>query len=129
MNEERAAEILNGMAYKPGYRVRAVATGTYEVAMILIMDTYDSTPRAGGYQPPATITSPTVYIDTEHLDKLGVMGAAMQAIIQVETHEAREFLRDGQGGPAPFHPHNRSGETAFKLVSKLPVQVRYPEPR
>ena len=129
MNEERAAQILSGMAYKPGYRVRAWASGTYQVAMELDLDTYDSSPDRFGRMRPAGIISPTVYIDTEHLDKAGVMGAGLMAVLQIEVHEAREFWRDGHGGPAPFHPHNRSGEAAFKLVSGLPVTVNYPKPR
>lgn len=128
MKATEAAEILNGMRYKPGYRVYAQPVAGSLVEMELVLDTYDSSPDRSGRMHPAMITSPTVYIDAEKLDEEGVMGAGLLACLQVEVHEAREFWRDERTGRAPFHPHNKGGEAAMQRVANIPVSVRYPKP-
>lgn len=128
MKAIEAAGILNRMAYKPGYRVDAWPVAEYVVTMELTLDTWNSTPWSDGRMSQAMILSPPARIDCEKLDKEGVMGAGLLAVLQIEAHETREFWREGRGGPAPFHPHNKSGEEAMKRIAGIQVDITYPEP-
>jgi hypothetical protein len=129
MNARAAAELLNIMTHKPGYEVTAEPLDDHRVILEMWFPSHDSTPSPDGSHRAGRFGSPVVILDTAGLDAEGVTGLAVMAIDQVETHETREFYRVAHG-IAPFHPHNRSGEAAWKRIQNLKDRVRvlYPAP-
>jgi hypothetical protein len=131
MNAHQASELLSKMTYKPGTSVEAwgVGRGDNTVFLKFAFDSWDSTPRPGGYHEQARFGSPPITIDVSGLDAVEVAGAGLIALEQVEQHETREFWRLAHG-MAPFHPHNKSGVRAWEHVRTLRnrVRVSYPEP-
>lgn len=128
MRAPEAAEVLNGMQYKPGSDVVALPVDDDLVMLSVSFVSFDSTPNEN-WNRPATFGTPPILIRTRSLDREGVQAAGLNALLEVEAHETREFWREKNGMKvAPFHPHNRSGETAWQRTRAIPVEVIYPEP-
>lgn len=129
MMAAEAAELLNGQRYKPGSVVVALPIGDDMVGMTFTFDSWDSTPEWDGSNRRAGFSSPPILIETRSLDEEGVLAAGLNAVIEVEIHEAREFWRQKNGARrAQFHPHNRSGDAAWQRTRAIPVEVLYPKP-
>jgi hypothetical protein len=113
MQVQSAIDYVNGgsFVYKPGY-VFFAQDYTYRMGgAILLTITFDalSTDRDDareGYKKilePLVTTFPIIVQDCKSDDDL--LFQILRAIIDLETHEAREFLRKRPTYSAPFHPH------------------------
>lgn len=124
-----AARLLDKMSYKPGTIVSAHAVSDTQVSMSASFDSWNSTPTPYGTHDRARFGTPPIYLDVSGLNELEVVGVGLLALKEVEDHEIREFWRVAHG-VAPFHPHNQSGERAWKHIQGLRnrVTVRYPQP-
>lgn len=118
MEISEAVDIINGMVYRPGYTIRAVdSTRRYErsVNVLITAETRDSGtvdhPDMWRENYPAHVIAPAAFnilipANAEKRDLFKLIGLA---IIEFETHEMREFLRDPDTGIAPLHPHTQAG--------------------
>lgn len=123
-----AVKLLEEMIWRPGTEASYWPVGPHHIGMEVLLRTFDSSPEPDGRLHIADITSPPVKIRVEGLTEEQVLGSALNAMLQIEAHEIREFFRRGNGGPAPFHPHNTDGEEAWQRTRGLQVEVRYPRP-
>lgn len=128
MRAEQAVAILDRHPYKPGYQVSSRRLGEYLVSLEMEFPSYNSTPEWDGSNEPAVFYTPPILIDVRSLDEEGVEAAGLNALLEVEAHESREFWRRRPDMVAPFHPHNHSGEAAWQRTRAIPVRVMYPPP-
>lgn len=56
-------------------------------------------------------------IPVADLDDIGLYRAVLDRIIEIQLHEAREFLRVAPTYWAPFHPHRADGMARYGSVS------------
>lgn len=113
MDAKSAIALVNQLIYRPGWTIEAVSlTDRFEGAICLQI-TYptriaDRDQADAGYPVEMTASAKFVVLagpcnDTELYRKV------LEAILKVECHEAREFLRVHPTNWAPFHPHRSDG--------------------
>lgn len=113
MRVQSAIDLIGGLVYKPGWefiatdhtkrfedsvhvRVRYVALNSNRDQAIL------------GY--PTEITTYAEFaFPVGDCDEAAVLRHMLDCIIEIEIHEAREFLRLPGSYEAPFHPHRVDG--------------------
>ena len=123
MDLQQSIDLVNTVLYKPGWEFQAEShTNRFEgtINVTIQYPAFDSgsnsVPDAWrtGYSteilPTARASFPIVTSDT---DRNGVLRRLLSAILDIEQHEAREFLRDPMTGEAPFHPHRIAGMTTW----------------
>lgn len=129
MYSKDAVALLSKMQYKPGSRLYFYNDGNHHVWMEMEFQGYNSTPdplTGRCDHSMGTFFAPPISLSVRGLDAEQVLAAALNAIVQVETHEAREFWRFKNGGGAPFHPHNMEGERNWNRTRNVPALVEYP---
>lgn len=127
MQVQSALDYVNGgsFVYKPGWTFVAQS---YEYRMqgaILLTITFDalSTDRddaRNGYNvilEPLVTTFVVHVIDCKSDDDL--LFQILTKIIDLETHEAREFLRKRPTYSAPFHPHRHDSMINWAVKNKI----------
>lgn len=119
-----AINLINALAYKPGWRISAVAV-PYETTKVCVAVEY-TVPNSNrklaeaGY-PDEVSVSPVELFEVAEMDTLALLKAVLDHLIDIETHEAREFLRvPSVGWAAPFHPHRWSGESMWRAAGGQP---------
>lgn len=119
MEVQAAIDLIHGVIYKPGWLFKATDhTNRYEgtISVEVTYPALDSGSRTipyawrTGYSDAipsgAHASFPIIVSDT---DRYGVYRRLLSAILDIEEHEAREFLRTPDNGEAPFHPHTIEG--------------------
>lgn len=114
MNVASAVELINNsLVYKPGWAFTATDhTNRFEDTIVVRIDypaqNSNRDQAADGY--PESIQTyasfPLVVRDCTDED---LAFQVLQAVVKIEVHEAREFLRLKPTMWAPFHPHNVDG--------------------
>jgi hypothetical protein len=113
METDTAIELISQLAYKPGWVFEAsdhchrfegtiilkVSYPAHETAREKARDGYPDT-----NQPHATFP-----IQVHRLDATELYRAVLNVIAEIDSHEAREYLRVSPTYWAPFHPHNIDG--------------------
>lgn len=118
MRVESAIALINNLVYKPGWHFTATDhTKRFESTVLVRIDypAVDSgRPNAMRDEPyssedilPAAYASFPIVVD--QCDDEGLYLAMLQVILEIEMHEAREFLRVKPTYWAPFHPHQTDG--------------------
>jgi hypothetical protein len=116
MNTQEAVEAVNGMVFKPGWRVTAADfLGMVEVTMYI--DTVDTSyPDADGTCRKQVTLYREKMINPGGLDLEGLCYQVLKLAMETDVHEDREFLKvRGEDGRwySPLHPHTRAGEEAW----------------
>lgn len=127
MDVQQAIDLVNTVLYKPQWQfVAEDHTNRFEGAINVTISypAFDSgsnsVPDAwrSGYDarvlPLARASFPVIVGDT---DRDGVLRRLLTAILDIEEHEAREFLRIPMTGEAPFHPHRIDGMTRWGNIN------------
>ena len=119
MTPEQAVAEVNGMVFKPGWRVQAEPFGPVKVIVTMYIDTVDTS-----YPDPDGVCRKTVTLYRETIfnpDGMDLEAVCYQVLmlgVQTDIHEDREFLKvrraDGTWF-APLHPHTPQGERAWLL--------------
>lgn len=114
MEAQRFCDVINDLAYRPGWSFRAVEIPDGQrleggnVIITVAVETLDTNRECArdGYTTPKIIGD-AIPIDAGRFDTSDDVAAFMFAtIMDFEVHEAREFLRiKGEDYRAPFHPH------------------------
>ncbi|WP_282795220.1 hypothetical protein [Streptomyces sp. CC224B] len=113
METESAIKLIGEVIYKPGWELNARDHSSWcEGAIVVgvyhpIVNSNRGQADAGH---PNEVTAyaefPLVVADCTDED---LYAALLRVIMQIEEHEAREFLRVRPTGWAPFHPHRVTG--------------------
>lgn len=107
-----AIELVSQLVYKPGYMFSAEDhSRRFEGSILLRIDYHAPASERGeapeyGREIDTYATFPLVVRDCDDID---LYRAIIDCIMQIEEHEAREFLRVSPTMWAPFHPHNIDG--------------------
>lgn len=109
-----AQSLMEGLIYKPGWQFRLEDHGKRFEAAAVLHVTYPAQDsdrdKAPEYKVPVAGGARASFpIILEELDNVGFYREVMEAILRIEQHEAREFLRVAPTMWAPFHPHRLSG--------------------
>lgn len=109
MNIDDAAELVNGLVFRPGWEISAE-----EMSGVLLVffdiDTFDTSypGPTGVYYKAKKIMSSKYIRNVEDLTPDQVRYRILELAHEVDWHEDCEFLREKVDGQwvAPFHPHN-----------------------
>lgn len=108
-----AIHLVNSLIFMPGWKFTAEDhRNRFEGAIRVRIDypalNSDRSEAANGYPTPITTYAafPVIVADC---DDTCLYRKIMDAIICIQTHEAREFLRVSGTYWAPFHPHRIDG--------------------
>lgn len=113
MDIQSAIALVEQVVYKPGWQFTATDhTKRFEGTICLRVDyVAQETSRemaAEGY-PQNNAPYASFPIIVRDLDTVGLYGEILKIILEIEEHEAREFLRIKPTFWAPFHPHQIDG--------------------
>lgn len=114
MDARTAVAEINSIHFMPGWRVSAhpLYSGSNVVVVTCEVDTVNSDQDMAvqGYPQKITI-APTMVIDPQDIRSKDALYAGILGwLVELFTHEAREFLRVGNDMEAPFHPHKAEGD-------------------
>jgi hypothetical protein len=114
MRVDSACELINQLCYKPGWKFTASDhTNRFESSIKVRIDypalNSNREQAADGYQDEIPVTYAEYPILVDDLDDMGLYRVVVDIITDIETHEAREFLRVCPTYWAPFHPHRAEG--------------------
>lgn len=123
MRVESAMELINSsLIYKPGWRISATDhTNRFEGTILVRIDyparNSNRDQASDGYSEEIN-TYAIFPVTVEDCDDLSLMRHVLDKIIEIEAHEAREFLRVKPTNWAPFHPHRVGGMKAWGTPEK-----------
>lgn len=123
MRVESALDLINSLVYKPGWRISATDhTNRFEGAIKVKIEypAYDSKRadmKDGGELKEIT-TYASFAIIVEECDDVSLYFRVLLAIILIDVHEAREFLRVQPTYWAPFFPHRIDGMKRWREMIK-----------
>lgn len=112
MNVESAVQLINQLVYKPGWKISATDhTNRFEGAVQVRIDYpahASEREEAPNYAREIQTYAefPMIVVDC---NDASLYRRVINAIVEIETHEAREFLRVVPTMWAPFHPHRIDG--------------------
>lgn len=119
MEVQSAVELVNQVIYKPGWNFEAEPHTPRFEGTISVCITYPAADSGSNSFPEAwrdgflhlvpggaKARHPIVVSD---VDDVGLYKRLIDVILDIEEHEAREFLRILPTGWAPFHPHRVDG--------------------
>jgi hypothetical protein len=115
---ESAIQLVNQLIYKPGWKITAEdATNRHENAIRLRIDypaqeTSRQAARAGYDQDNLPYAAFYIMIGP-NCDDISLYRFVAERIIEIDTHEMREYLRVNPTLWAPFHPHQLDGMTRW----------------
>jgi hypothetical protein len=118
MRVESALELINNsLVYKPGWKISATDhTNRFEDTIVIKIEyparnsNRDQADNGYSEEINTYATFPVIVADC---DDLSLMRNVLNKIIEIEAHEAREFLRVKPTNWAPFHPHRVGGMRAW----------------
>lgn len=118
--EQAIALIEHELSYKPGWTFKAEDHTSRFEGTVKVTISYPAIPSETypvyGKEIQTYATFPVIVTECSE-DQ--VLHKVAKAILDIEAHETREFLRVGQTGRAPFHPHNIAG---MRLWNELEVK-------
>jgi len=123
VNTDTAITLVNGLVYKPGWRMNATDnTARFEGSIVLelVEATYMSE-RANatqGYAERIDARASFIIQVGALTDDIELYREVLDRIVQFDVHEAREFLRVRETMWAPFHPHRVDGMHRFGRVAE-----------
>lgn len=114
---QTALDLVGQLIYRPGWEFTATDHSSRFEGSICVRVDYPAQetsrtmalkgyPESYGLNNRPYALFPIVVRD---LDNIGLYAAILQAIAQIDIHEAREYLRIHPTGWAPFHPHQIDG--------------------
>lgn len=114
MRVDSAINLIDHLVYKPGWKFTAEDhTNRFEGAIKLRIDypAMDSgrDSAKNGYDIPIPVTYAIFPMHVIDCDDVSLYRKILGCIMEIEEHEAREFLRVLPTLWAPFHPHNIDG--------------------
>jgi hypothetical protein len=140
VNVDTAIALIGHLVYKPGWRFEPEDNRQRFENSIKVTIWYTATDSGrdharDGYPDAESDGTPTIrpggqarmstVIMLDGLDNVSLYGELMSVILEIEEHEAREFLRVKPSYWAPFHPHQTDGMCRLAAVSgKSPADVR-----
>lgn len=133
MDITSAIDLISSLCYKPGWTFQAEDhtnrfEGSVKVTIHYPAQNSNRDQAAAGY-PEEITTYATFALVVADCDLESLVFQVLQAIVKIETHEAREFLRVSPTMWAPFHPHRVDGmkrwsaRTGEPMVSDLQFGV------
>lgn len=125
MDARTAVAEINSIHFMPGWRISARLTpgdtwtwAPDRVRVTCEVDTVNSDRDMAikGYPEEITI-APSMVIDAHNISSRDELYAGILGwLVEIFTHEAREFLRVGDGMDAPFHPHKAEGDARLRAA-------------
>lgn len=112
MEFDRADRLIKGISYKPGWtlQLREWGAGLSELSVVFPSLETDRR-RAPDYAEKIVMAPSTLIYLGDIASEEDLYARVFQFILQVETHEAREFFGvDGDRFYKPLHPHTPAGE-------------------
>lgn len=120
-----ALNLINqGLVYKPGWSFLATDhtnrfEGTVMVRIDYVAQNSNRDQACLGY-PETISTYATFPLVVADCTQDAVLRKIILAIVEIETHEAREFLRLRETWDAPFHPHRIAGMKGWHGRNMMP---------
>lgn len=121
MSAADAADVINGLIYKPGWLIQATPWTERHQDAIKIHFEY---PAFNSSEPPYFPTAITARADFAILagdcpDPTILLAKLAGLLLTIEEHEMREFLRLGRGDhEALFHPHTTDGIRRWATIGQ-----------
>lgn len=132
MEIQTALNLVNGdpvsgtpsaFVYKPGYEFHADSyeyrmQGAILLTISMVTQSTDREDARNGYEKmlePLHTTFPIIVKDCKTEDDF--MYEVLKVVIELETHEAREFLRKRGTFSSPFHPHRHDSMERYARYS------------
>jgi hypothetical protein len=112
MRVDSAVDLVNGIVYRPGWTITAKPhTARFEGAICVRIEyPAQNTDRDQAPDYPTPIqTRATFPLIVSECDDVALYRQVMDAIMEIEEHEAREYFRVEPTHWAPFHPHRVEG--------------------
>lgn len=111
---QTAIDLIDLIAYKPGWTFKASDLtkrfeGTVSVKITYPARKSEREEAPAGYPTEIEPYAEFPIIVTECADQNALYRCVLDAILVIEQHEAREFLRIRPTYWAPFHPHTVDG--------------------
>jgi hypothetical protein len=123
MDAAVAARRLSKFTFKPDWDLRFTSQLS-RIEMQVDFVAWESTPDPYYGPHKVVIHVPPVTFDVSGLTWLEVQRVALSALIEIDTHDDREFWRD-ENGKATYHPHHQDGEDNWQNTASAPMW-RYP---
>ncbi len=129
MRVDSAVLLVNNLIYKPGWTLTATDyTHRFESTICVKVEypapNSDRDNAKRGYEddvlPTARAGFPIVVADC---DDASLYRKIIDVILEIEAHEAREFLRVMPTYWAPFHPHNVDGMRRWNATNGIDYSV------
>lgn len=120
-----ALDLVHTVVYKPGWEFIATDhtsrfEGTITVKVVYPARNSNRDQADAGY-PEEITTYATFPLVVADCDDESLYLQILQAIVKIETHEAREFLRIKPTNWAPFHPHRVDGMRRWHKMMSQPL--------
>lgn len=119
-----AIQLISSMVYKPGWIFEASDHTNRFEGTVKIKITYparNSNQEDAPDYPNEIVSYASFPVVVADCDELGMYKRILDAIAEIEVHEAREFLRVGAGFWAPFHPHTIDGMKRWQKMTRRPM--------
>lgn len=131
MEASKAISLINNLAYRPGWELRAREVPTdlrdeYGMPETVIVFSYslrtlnsNRVEALNGYPTGEVTIGDAMPLDVALIDTEDQLTyAVFLRLMEKELHEGQEFLRrKDQGMRAPFHPHRPEGREAWDKLS------------
>lgn len=116
MRVETAIALINDVIYRPGWEISATdARHRFENAVrVEIHYPAEETSRERALDPAGPYREENrpraaFYLMVGDCDDISLYRRLLDRFLEIEQHEAREYLRVRPSGWAPFHPHQADG--------------------
>ncbi|WP_158857438.1 hypothetical protein [Streptomyces sp. NRRL B-1347] len=113
METASAIKLIDDVLYKPGWEFVARDHSHRYEGTIVVRVYYparnSNRDQAGKGYPNRITACPDFPLVVKDYTDEDLYAALLRMIVQIEEHEAREFLRVRPTGWAPFHPHRVTG--------------------
>lgn len=139
MERQEFIELVNSLHYKPGWSFTVtgdpwdMSSPLFDVPIIptatvylLITGTVQNSDKmfAPHYRQSANLRTNVICNVLQFRNETEALRHILNALIDLEIHETREFLKVGETFKAPFHPHTPEGNANYSGESDI-YQTRY----
>lgn len=129
METSSAVQLVKALKYKPGWTIDAESAESRFEGTIWVrftFDTYRSERHLAALGYPEVVKDlrtrfRVIVADVD--DDAELYGRVLDAIVRLETHEAREFLRVAPTNWAPYHPHRVDGMKRWAKRTGEPIEA------
>lgn len=124
MTPEEASELLNGVTFRPGWKITTQAHTWlhHELDIYVTLTTVDTSYPGidGEYRKPHKFTARRIIRVEPEDDEMVILKRFLDAAHELDWHEDREFLRVWRDGrwTAPLHPHTPEGEVNWVTLQE-----------